>query len=163
VVVLAATNRPDSVDLALRRPGRFDREIEVAAPSPPARHGILTAVLSGMAHSLRTDDITAVANSLHGYVAADIAGLCQEAAMSVLRRYADAAHAQTPGWDAVRLEVSAQDVRAAAAVVKPSAMRELAVEVPQVRSPSCSCAMRGDSLSGNLSKVQRPALCKTGS
>ena len=151
--MLAATNRPDSLDGALRRPGRFDREIEVAAPSPLARRGILQSSLSTLSHALSGQEVHDIADALHGFVAADVVGLCQEAAMSVLRRYAYAHEAGSKADVLPRLEMTAHDLRVATTVVKPSAMREVAVEVPQVRAqlaswhvcgrPSCEHEHRG--------------------
>jgi SpoVK/Ycf46/Vps4 family AAA+-type ATPase len=75
VIVLAATNRVESVDLALRRPGRFDRELEVGAPSPEARAAMLHSVLRSMRHSLPPAAVSELARSLHGFVAADISAV----------------------------------------------------------------------------------------
>jgi hypothetical protein len=142
IIVLAATNRLHDVDMALRRPGRFDREIEVAAPSPAARQSMLAATLSSMSHSVTEAQVHEVAALLHGFVAADVVGLCQEAAMAVLRRHVASRRDATSGKKAhgacqhaaqmSDLVVHVEDLRAAAAVVKPSGMREVTVEVPKV-------------------------------
>ncbi|XP_057785625.1 calmodulin-interacting protein 111 isoform X2 [Salvia miltiorrhiza] len=87
VLVIAATNRPDSIEPALRRPGRLDREIEIGVPSPRGRHEILLALLSEMAHSLLDKDIHNLAMATHGFVGADLAALCTEAALVRLRQY----------------------------------------------------------------------------
>ncbi|PRW20261.1 Spermatogenesis-associated [Chlorella sorokiniana] len=139
VVVVAATNRPDSLDEALRRPGRFDREVEVGVPPPGARRDILTKQLAGMAHSLTPDQVTALADAAHGFVAADLAALCSEAAMIALRRLVAQRAGSIGGSDgggsggsAGQACVTLADFQAAETRVRPSAMRELALEVPKV-------------------------------
>ncbi|KAH7670711.1 P-loop containing nucleoside triphosphate hydrolase protein [Dioscorea alata] len=87
ILLIAATNRPDSIDPALRRPGRFDREIEIGVPSPDQRLDILQTLLSDIDHSLSSKEIQTLAMATHGFVAADLAALCNEAAMTALRRY----------------------------------------------------------------------------
>jgi SpoVK/Ycf46/Vps4 family AAA+-type ATPase len=77
VVVLAATNRINSLDAALRRPGRFDREIEIGVPSERDREAIFNVYLRQLQHSLSDSQIRAVAASTHGYVGADIAAVCK--------------------------------------------------------------------------------------
>ncbi|XP_052189572.1 calmodulin-interacting protein 111-like [Diospyros lotus] len=86
LLVIAATNRPDSIEPALRRPGRLDREIEIGVPSPKQRYDILLAHLSRMEHSLSDMQVQHLATATHGFVGADIAALCNEAAMICLRR-----------------------------------------------------------------------------
>ncbi|GBG68646.1 hypothetical protein CBR_g3187 [Chara braunii] len=86
VVVIAATNRPESIDPALRRPGRFDRELEIGVPSPASRLEILQALLCRMPHTLTDADCRYLASATHGFVGADLAVLCNEAAISALRR-----------------------------------------------------------------------------
>ncbi|KAK4767202.1 hypothetical protein SAY86_014952 [Trapa natans] len=87
VLVVSATNRPDSIEPALRRPGRFDREIEIGVPSPKQRQEILLSCLDQMEHTLLDSHIQQLAVSTHGFVGADLAALCNEAAFSCLRRY----------------------------------------------------------------------------
>ncbi|KAK4412808.1 Calmodulin-interacting protein [Sesamum alatum] len=87
ILVIAATNRPDSIEPALRRPGRLDREIEIGVPSPRQRHEILLALLNEMEHSLLDKDIQNLAMATHGFVGADLAALCNEAAFVRLRQY----------------------------------------------------------------------------
>ncbi|XP_059637434.1 calmodulin-interacting protein 111-like isoform X1 [Cornus florida] len=89
LLVLAATNRPDSIEPALRRPGRLDREIEIGVPSPKQRCDILFALLSEMEHSLLDMQVQHLAMATHGFVGADLAALCNEAALVSLRRYVD--------------------------------------------------------------------------
>ncbi|XP_027173359.1 calmodulin-interacting protein 111 isoform X1 [Coffea eugenioides] len=89
LVVIAATNRPDTVDPALRRPGRFDRELEIGVPSPKQRREILLVLLSKIENSLSESDVQHLATATHGFVGADLAALCNEAALVCLRRYVD--------------------------------------------------------------------------
>lgn len=131
VIVMAATNLPDSLDPALRRPGRFDREIPFSAPDRAGRREILDVHTRGM--PLAEDvDLDAVAAGAHGFVGADLAALAREAAMAALRR-ADAldvgrAAAVTPD----DLQVTAGDFDAARREVGPSAIREVFTELPDV-------------------------------
>ncbi|CAA7060501.1 unnamed protein product [Microthlaspi erraticum] len=89
VVVIAATNRPDSIEPALRRPGRLDREIEIGVPSSAQRLDILRTILNGMRHSLSETQLEQLAMTTHGFVGADLAGLCCEAAFVCLRQHLD--------------------------------------------------------------------------
>jgi transitional endoplasmic reticulum ATPase len=134
VIVIAATNIPDTLDPALRRPGRFDREIEVGVPDRAGRREILDIHTRGM--PLGADvDLDRLANRTHGFVGADIAALCREAAMSALRRLMpeiDFSQAQIPYESLMALEVLQADFDAANTEVEPSAMREVFTEVPDV-------------------------------
>ncbi|KAL6337620.1 hypothetical protein AAG906_037213 [Vitis piasezkii] len=87
ILVIAATNRPDSIEPALRRPGRLDREMEIGVPSPGQRYDILLTLLSEMENSLSDMQIQQLATVTHGFVGADLAALCNEAALVCLRRY----------------------------------------------------------------------------
>ncbi|CAN8279633.1 unnamed protein product [Cochlearia groenlandica] len=87
IVVIAATNRPDSIEPALRRPGRLDREIEIGVPSSSQRFHILRIILSGMQHSLSDTQLEQLAMETHGFVGADLAALCCEAAFVCLRQH----------------------------------------------------------------------------
>ncbi|MQM01475.1 hypothetical protein Taro_034235 [Colocasia esculenta] len=87
ILVIAATNRPDSIDPALRRPGRLDREIEIGVPTPDQRLDILSGILNEMKHGLSNKEIQSLAMATHGFVGADLSALCNEAAMISLRRY----------------------------------------------------------------------------
>ncbi len=129
VVVMAATNLPDSLDPALRRPGRFDREIAFSAPDRAGRREILDVHTRGMPLS-ETVDLDAVAAAAHGFVGADLAALAREAAMAALRRV-DALDAQ--GAAALEtLRVTPADFEAARRDVTPSAIREVFTEIPDV-------------------------------
>jgi len=119
IVVLAATNRPDALDSALRRAGRFEREIEVGVPNLEERQQILRIHLQSLMHALTMDEQCELARRCHGYVGADIRALCMAAARAALRK----------GRTAVDLECCFD----AARIVPPSALKELLVEVPEVR------------------------------
>eukprot|EP00884_Botryococcus_braunii_P022647 jgi/Botrbrau1/9066/Bobra.0376s0036.1 len=130
VVVLATTNRPEAIDSALRRPGRFDREIEVGAPSPAGRAEILRRKLQGMHHCLATAEINDLARITHGFVGADLSALCQEAALVALHRFI---LDRPVGSTAIHALATAADFRAALTRVHPSALREMAIQIPKVR------------------------------
>ncbi|XP_016507038.2 calmodulin-interacting protein 111 isoform X1 [Nicotiana tabacum] len=89
VLVIAATNRPDSVEPALRRPGRLDREIEIGVPSARQRYEILHTLMSEMEHALLEKDVQDLATATHGFVGADLAALCNEAALHCLREHVE--------------------------------------------------------------------------
>ena len=125
VVVVAATNRVHSVDPALRRPGRFDREIEVGVPTAKERRAIFEKKLEKLRHSLQDEEISALAATAHGFVGADITALCSEAALQALRKYV---HSNND----MQITVSYKDFKTAETRVSPSAMREIALEVPNV-------------------------------
>ncbi|HQT76115.1 MAG: hypothetical protein B7Z80_05930 [Rhodospirillales bacterium 20-64-7] len=132
VIVLAATNLPDGIDPALRRPGRFDREIRVDPPDQAGRWEILAVHTRGM--PLAGDvDLAALAADTHGHVGADLAAVCREAAMAALRR----AGGLIPGatLDPATLRVEDRDFRTALREITPSALREVFVELPDVRWP----------------------------
>jgi transitional endoplasmic reticulum ATPase len=135
VIVMAATNRPNSIDPALRRPGRFDREIVIGIPNAKARRDILAIHSSGM--PLAADvDLDELAEVTHGFTGADLNALCREAAMAVLRRQLPAmALGDAPlSYEALMAMVVAMvDFNEALAEVEPSGLREVAVEVPNVR------------------------------
>eukprot|EP01105_Mastigella_eilhardi_P026032 TRINITY_DN7310_c0_g1_i1.p1 TRINITY_DN7310_c0_g1~~TRINITY_DN7310_c0_g1_i1.p1 ORF type:complete len:785 (-),score=160.37 TRINITY_DN7310_c0_g1_i1:79-2130(-) len=135
VTVIATTNRLDSVDGALRRAGRFDREVELSVPNKEGRLGILKLLLGRMPHGLTEEQIAEVAALTHGFVGADLAALCKEAALCHLRRLAGGnytAAALSAALHDRRLCVAMEDLRTALSLVRPSAMREVAVDVPHV-------------------------------
>jgi transitional endoplasmic reticulum ATPase len=134
VIVIAATNRVDSVDPALRRPGRFDREIEIGVPDEVGRKEILQIHTRGMPLS---DDVNLdhLADETHGFVGADIESLTKEAAMKALRRYLpeiDLDEEDIPPSLIDRMIVKRDDFRGALGEVEPSAMREVLVELPKI-------------------------------
>ncbi|WP_136689286.1 CDC48 family AAA ATPase [Halorhabdus amylolytica] len=134
VVVIAATNRVDSVDPALRRPGRFDREIEIGVPDETGREEILQIHTRGM--PLSDDvDLGRMAEDTHGFVGADIESLTKEAAMKALRRYLpeiDLDEKEVPPSLIDRMIIKREDFKGALNEVSPSAMREVLVELPKV-------------------------------
>ena len=134
VIVIAATNRVDSVDPALRRPGRFDREIEIGVPDEVGRKEVLQIHTRGMPLS---DDVSLdhLADETHGFVGADIESLTKEAAMKALRRYLpeiDLDEEDIPPSLIDRMIVKREDFRGALGEVEPSAMREVLVELPKI-------------------------------
>lgn len=135
VVVIGATNRINALDPALRRPGRFDREIEIGMPDKDGRLAILQIHTRGMALGGEVD-LTALANITHGFSGADIAALCREAAMKALRRFLprmDISQEVIPPEVLKDLKVTQADFEAALREVEPSALREVIVEVPDTR------------------------------
>jgi transitional endoplasmic reticulum ATPase len=134
VVVIGATNRVDSVDPALRRPGRFDREIDIGVPDEVGRKEILQIHTRGMPLS---DDVSLdhLADETHGFVGADIESLTKEAAMKALRRYLpeiDLDDEEVPPSLIDRMIVKRDDFSGALTEVEPSAMREVLVELPKI-------------------------------
>lgn len=133
VVVIAATNREEAIDPALRRPGRFDREIEIGVPTAAGRQEILQIHTRGMP----LDDnvqLEHIAKITHGFVGADLASLAREAAMKSLRRYLPEIDLGKPIPTEVleKMKVTAQDFTDALKEIEPSAMREVFIEVPLV-------------------------------
>jgi len=136
VIVIAATNRENALDPALRRPGRFDREVVIGVPDQQARKEVLQIHTRNMP---LTDDVNLkrLAAVTHGFVGADLEALCKEAAMSSLRR-------ALPGinWRKMKevspdllekLKVTGEDFNNALKLVEPSAMREVLIEVPNIK------------------------------
>ncbi|WP_292461851.1 CDC48 family AAA ATPase [Methanolobus sp.] len=137
VIVIAATNRPNSIDEALRRGGRFDREIEVGIPDSAGRLQILFVHTRGMPleEGISLEEIAAVT---HGFVGADLSSLCKEAAMHALRRMLpdlkiDDVEDEIPPEFMEKLQVTRKDFDDALRNIEPSAMREVFVEMPSVR------------------------------
>ena len=130
VIVIGATNRPDSVDPALRRPGRFDREIEISVPNVDGRLEVLQIHTRGMPIA---DDVELkiLASELHGYTGADMKSLCREAAMKSIRRYLPEIDLETekiPSKILQSMEIKIIDFYDAMHEVVPTAMREFYVE-----------------------------------
>ena len=134
VIVLGATNRPDSVDPALRRPGRFDREFEISVPNEDGRLEILEIHTRGM--PLNDDiDLKDLSSELHGYTGADIKSLCREAALKSIRRYLPEIDLETEKISSKVLqsmEIKLIDFYEAMQEVIPTAMREVYVERSKV-------------------------------
>jgi transitional endoplasmic reticulum ATPase len=135
VIVLGATNRPESIDPALRRPGRFDREIEIGVPNAEGRHEILVIHTRGM--PLASDiDLQGLAYELNGYTGADIKALCREAAMKALRRYIpeiDSEGDKVSPDTLDTIEIRNKDFKEGMKEIVPTAMREFYVEVSLVK------------------------------
>ena len=134
VVVIAATNRPDAIDEALRRPGRFDREIVIGVPDENGRREILGIHTRGMPLGDKVD-LKELARTTHGFVGADIAALAREAAIDAVRRIMprlDLDERTVPPEVLDDLYVSREDFISALKRIQPSAMREVMVQVPNV-------------------------------
>jgi len=135
VIVLGATNRPESLDPALRRPGRFDREIEIGVPNAEGRLEILQIHTRGMPLS-EDINLQELASELHGYTGADIKALCREAAMKALRRYLPEIDMEGEKISHEILEsmvITNRDFRGGMKEIIPTAMREFYVEVARVK------------------------------
>jgi len=135
VVILAATNRPNAIDPALRRPGRFDREIEIGVPDKKGRLEIMQIHTRGMplAENVKLEDIAA---KTHGFIGADLQSLCKEAAMKALRRILPKINLEDehiPQEILDELRVTKDDFEVAQHEITPSALREVYIEVPNVK------------------------------
>ncbi|MBI2958192.1 MAG: CDC48 family AAA ATPase [Chloroflexi bacterium] len=135
VIVIAATNIPQVLDPALRRPGRFDREVGISVPDKKGRQEILDVHTRGMplASGVELEKIAAVT---HGFVGADLEALCREAAMTTLRRAMPRVQLDAgfvPAEVLARLEVSMEDFTEALKDIEPSAIREVFTEIPEVK------------------------------
>ena len=130
VIVIGATNRPNALDPALRRPGRFDREIEIPVPDQQGRREILEIHTQPMPLT-KGVDLDDMARRTHGFVGADLASLCREAALQALRRVLK----KTPvtQLDSGSIKVGLPDFAAAFREVEPSALRETVISVPNVK------------------------------
>ncbi|KAK7060227.1 AAA+-type ATPase [Paramarasmius palmivorus] len=127
VVVIGTTNRPNAIDPALRRPGRFDREIEIGVPDAAARLSILEVLLSKTPHRIPRDELGSVASRAHGYVGADLSAVVREAGtLAIKRLLASSDSVENP-------ELTTADLIASLPAVRPSAMRSLFVDAPPVR------------------------------
>ena len=134
VVVIGATNRPDSLDAALRRPGRFDREIEIGVPDSDEREEILEIHTRNMPIA---DDVNLnrLATTTHGFVGADLESLCKEAAMRVVRRILPEIKnddEEIPEEVLKKIIVTKEDFKSALKEIQPSALREVLVQVPDI-------------------------------
>jgi transitional endoplasmic reticulum ATPase len=139
VIVIAATNRPNALDPALRRPGRFDREIEIRVPDKRGRLEILMIHTRNMPLASETEDIVnldKIAAVTHGFVGADLEYLCKEAAMKCLRRLLPELNMEDeklPPEVLNKLIVTMDDFQNAVKEIMPSAMREVYLETPDVK------------------------------
>ncbi len=139
VIVIGATNREDAIDPALRRPGRFDREIVIGVPDRDGRKEILQIHTRGMPFEGTDEDremlLTELANITHGFVGADLAALAREAAMKALRRYLPDIDLDEPIPTEVleKMKIFKDDFKEALKELEPSALREVLVEIPRVK------------------------------
>ena len=134
VVVIAATNRPDSIDPALRRPGRFDREVEIGIPDNEGRFDILSIHTRGMPINEKVN-LKEISKTTHGFVGADLEVLSKEAAMRSLRRILpeiDLDEDKISSEILQKIEITSDDFREALKEVRPSALREVQVQIPDV-------------------------------
>ena len=134
VVVIAATNRPDSIDPALRRPGRFDREIEIGIPDDEGRLDILSIHTRGMPINKKVD-LKQISKTTHGFVGADLEVLAKEAAMRSLRRILpeiDLDEEKISSEILQKIQITSEDFRDALKEVRPSALREVQVQIPDI-------------------------------
>ena len=134
VIVIGATNRPDAIDQALRRPGRFDRELEIGVPDKNGRAEIINIHTRGMPIS-DDFDIDWILDNSHGFVGADISALVRESAMKALRRYLpeiDLEKEEISPEVLEKMEVKMADFREAMKEIEPSALREIYLEIPEV-------------------------------
>ncbi|MCJ7443210.1 MAG: CDC48 family AAA ATPase [Methanotrichaceae archaeon] len=133
VIVIGATNRVAAIDPALRRPGRFDREIEIGVPDRIGRVEILQIHMRNMPIS-EDVNLDGLADITHGFVGADINALCKEAAMKTLRRYLPdlATEDDIPQEVIEKMTVTGKDFNEALKEIEPSAMREVIVDIPKI-------------------------------
>lgn len=134
LIVIGATNRVNAIDPALRRPGRFDREVELGVPDKHGRYEILQIHTRGM--PLSNVDLHRLSETTHGYTGADIAALCREAAMKALGRYLPSINLEeerVPPQILEKMEVNMDDFMNAFREITPTAMREVYIEVPSTR------------------------------
>ncbi|MHA1999729.1 MAG: CDC48 family AAA ATPase, partial [Promethearchaeota archaeon] len=133
VILIGATNRVNSIDPALRRPGRFDREIEISVPDAEGRYEVLQIHTRAMPIADEVD-LMKISSVTHGFVGADLAALCREAAMHALRKILPKVQLDRPIPDEIlfELKVTAEDFNNALNNVEASAMREVLIEIPNV-------------------------------
>ncbi len=138
VIVIGATNRIDAVDPALRRPGRFDREINIGVPDKKGRKEILSIHTRGMPLGMdedkKNDFLDEIASLTYGFVGADLAALSRESAMNALRRYLPEIDLDKPIPTEIleKMQVTEDDFREALKAIEPSSLREVTVEVPNI-------------------------------
>jgi transitional endoplasmic reticulum ATPase len=138
VIVIAATNRPNAVDAALRRGGRFDREIEIGIPDRLGRFDVLQIHTRGMplAEDMSEErGLREIADMTHGFVGADLSSLCKEAAMHAIRKILPLINIEEeiPAEIMEKIVVTREDFQNALQNIEPSALREVFIEVPAVR------------------------------
>ncbi|KAL7412221.1 P-loop containing nucleoside triphosphate hydrolase protein [Mrakia frigida] len=132
VVVVGATNRPNAIDPALRRPGRFDKEIEIGVPDAPSRLHILEILLSAIPNTLSSTSLSLIASKTHGYVGADLSSLIREAGTLAIQSHLSSLTFNLTPFPPP-LVLSEADLVAALEMVRPSAMREVFLETPSTK------------------------------
>ncbi|MDD1775066.1 MAG: CDC48 family AAA ATPase [Methanobacterium sp.] len=134
VVVIGATNRPDALDTAIRRGGRFDREIEIGVPDKDGRREVLQIHTRGMPLDEKVD-LDEIAEITHGFVGADLESLCKESAMRVLRRVLPdiKPEEEIPQETLQKMIINRTDFKEALKEIQPSALREVLVQVPDIK------------------------------
>ncbi|KZT22814.1 AAA-domain-containing protein [Neolentinus lepideus HHB14362 ss-1] len=150
VVVVATTNRPNAIDPALRRPGRFDREIEIGIPDADARSSILKVLLSKTPHTLSDADIRALASQAHGYVGADLAAAVREAGTLTIKRFLSFQNSHSPASPSTPTPLTVADLQAALPTIRPSALRSLYLPTTPVHFSS---------IGGHASTIQKLREC----
>lgn len=133
VLVLAATNKPNSLDSSIRQPGRLDREIEIGVPTAASRHDILRKILRNVRHSLTEQEISEIAETAHGLTGADLSAVCSEAALRAMQRHLQGGSSGSDLELSEEISISLEDFAAALKLIKPSAMREVMFEIPKIR------------------------------
>ncbi|CAK7896077.1 ATPase family gene 2 protein [[Candida] anglica] len=129
IVVIGATNRPNTIDPALRRPGRFDQEVEIGIPDVEARYDILCKQFEKMnkaKYEVSPEELSDISSKTHGYVGADLTALCRESVMKAITR------GLREGKPQREIKVSVEDLEEALPEITPSAMREIFLEMPKV-------------------------------
>ncbi|KAJ3989582.1 AAA family ATPase [Lentinula detonsa] len=132
VIVIGTTNRPNAIDPALRRPGRFDREIEIGVPDADARLSILKTLLSRTPNDISAEDLRAVASRAHGYVGADLAAVVREAGTLSIKLWLSST-SENPENQQRMPFVTLSDIMSTLPAIRPSAMRSLFVDTPPIR------------------------------
>jgi AAA family ATPase len=135
IFIMAATNRINSIDTALRRPGRFDREFEIGIPNSAARYEILQKLCADLNHDLSEEDIQEYASRAHGYVGADLAAICREAGINAIERVQkimkkDSLDDQISNNPLISIQK--EDFEFGLSRVRPSVIRQILLEVPKV-------------------------------
>ncbi|KAI0317871.1 AAA family ATPase [Amylostereum chailletii] len=133
VVVVATTNRPNAIDPALRRPGRFDREIEIGIPDVEARISIMNVLLANTPHSVTPEELRAVSSRAHGYVGADLAAVIREAGTLAIKRYLDFSRTCSSPESSSPIRLTTSDLDAALPTIRPSALRAHFLDMAPVR------------------------------
>lgn len=129
VIVVATTNRPHHLDPALRRPGRFDRELEIGIPDGMARLKILSVLLRKVPHNLSNESLKEIADKTHGFVGADLNALIREAGLRAIKRSMEV----LPPISTEQMRMEMVDLEGGLLNVRPSGMREVFIETPKVK------------------------------